>query len=455
MKIHPSDEVLEGLLQSLDEPGRRALRHLAECEPCRSRFAGPSSPGDPAPALPIRPSRSIEYDAAFERSWGAAAEWILVVARERGEARGLLAELREHTGEQREILLRNSRRFHTWGLFELLVEESLKASLEDPGDGETLGLLALRLADFLAAERYGAERLEDLRARAWAHVGNARRIRSDLQGAEEAFRKAWEHLETGSEDLFEKAILLDLDASLRRAQRRFDDAFRRLRRSVSLFLQLGERHRAGRALVNLATVHQYAGQPERSIPLLHQALELIDPEQEPRLLLVVRHNLVDCLAISGRFLEAQRALREARPLYEEFPDPRMRNRRKWVEGKIARGLSQLERAEALFLAARDGFLAEGIPYETALVSLDLALLYARQGRMEELKSLAAGMVPIFASRQIHREALAALAIFQRAVEAERAGVETVAEVAEYLRKARHAPDLRFEAGSSPTPGPGT
>jgi len=454
VKIHPSEEVLEGLLQSLDGAGQKALRHLIECEPCRSRLAGPSDSRDWAPVLPMRPARSMEYDTAFERSWSAAAEWIHVVARERGEAPDLLAELREHTGEQREILLRNSRRFHTWGLFELLVEESLKASLQDPGDGEALGLLALRLSDFLVAERYGVERLEDLRARAWAHVGNARRIRSDLQGAEEAFRNAWTHFEAGSGDLFEKAILLDLDASLRRAQRRFDDAFRRLRRSVSLFLQLGERHRAGRSLVNLATVHQYAGEPEHSIPLLHQALALIDPEQEPRLLLVVRHNLIDCLAISGRFLEAQRALREARPLYESFPDGRMRNRRRWVEGKIARGLGQPDRAESLFLTARDGFMAEGIPYETALVSLDLALLYAGQGRMEELKRLAAGMVPIFASRQIHREALAALAIFQRVVEAERAGVETVAEVAEYLRKARHAPELRFQAGS-PTPRPGT
>ena len=108
------------------------------------------------------------------------------------------------------------------------------------------------------------------------------------------------------------------------------------------------------------------------------------------------------------------------------------------------GLSQLGRAEALFLAARDGFLAEGIPYETALVSLDLALLYAGQGRTAELKRLAAGMVPIFASRQIHREALAALVFFRRAVEAERASVEMVAEVAQYLRRAQHAPELRFE-----------
>jgi hypothetical protein len=43
---------------------------------------------------------------------------------------------------------------------------------------------------------------------------------------------------------------------------------------------------------------------------------------------------------------------------------------------------------------------------------DLALLYAEQDKAAELKKLAAEIVPIFASRQIHREALAALSFLQ-------------------------------------------
>src|SRR5262249_15698707 len=120
------------------------------------------------------------------------------------------------------------------------------------------------------------------------------------------------------------------------------------------------------------------------------------------------------------------------------------NRRAWVEGRIARGLGQVAEAEALFVVARDGFLAEGIPYDTALVALELALIYAEQGRSAELKRLAAELVPIFSSQQIHREALAGLGFFRRAVEAERAEVEVVARVREFLRKARCAPDLPFQ-----------
>ncbi len=393
---------------------------------------------------PFRPVTSTSYEGVFERTRRLVARWMRVLEKERNEAPGLLAQLRSRTGEQREIMLRNSRRFHTWGLLELVVEQTLVTSLQDPRHGEEWGRLALRIADCLESGRYGAERLEDLRARTLAYVGNALRIQSDLAGADKTFRQALSHLRQGTGDLLEQAILLDLLASLRRSQRRFPESFKLLRRAVAAFLKLGDLHRAGRSLVNLSTGLLHAGLAEECVPVLVQALGLIDVEQEPRVLLFARHNLIAVLTDTGRFLEARRAYGEARPLYRRFPEASTQNRRIWLKGRISRGLGQREEAESLLLAARDGFLAEDIPYETALVSLDLAQLYAEQGRTAELKRLAAELVPIFASRQIHREALAALAFLQRAVEAERAGVEVVERVADYLRKARYAPDLAFQ-----------
>ncbi len=395
----------------------------------------------------FRPVRSTSYDDVFEHTRRLVARWTKVLERERVEAPGLLARLLLHTGEQREILLRNSRRFRTWGLLELVVEQTLEISLQDPRRGEEHGRLALRVADFLDAGRYGAERLEDLRARTWAYIGNSHRIQSDLAGAETAFRQGLAHLRSGTGDLLELAIFLDLLASLRRSQRRFRESFKLLRKAISAFSSLGDLHRAGRSMVNLSAALLYAGLAEESVPVLYRAMELIDPKQEPRLLLGAKHNLILVLTDTGRFLEAQRAYREARPIYRRFPEPSIQNRRRWVKGKISRGLGQAAEAESLFLAARDGFLAEDIPYETALVSLDLAQLFAEQGRTAELKRLATELVPIFTSRQIHREALAALAFLQQAVEAERAGVEVVERVADYLRRARYAPDLAFQGST--------
>jgi tetratricopeptide (TPR) repeat protein len=367
--------------------------------------------------------------------------WIQVQKEENGRA---TIPWLDSMGQQRDPLPESSSRANAGGFLELMVERSLAVSLQDPRRGEEWGRLALRVADSLDAGSYGVERLEDLRARALAYVGNARRIQSDLKDADRTFRQALVHLRRGTGALFELAVFLDLLASLRRSQRRFQESLRLLRKAVSIFLELGDRHRAGRSLINLSTVLLHMGRAEECVPVLYRALDLIDANQEPRVLLSAKHNLIAVLTDIGRFLEAREAYREARSLYLSFPDARLENRRTWLEGRIARGLGQIGEAESLFMTARDGFLAEDIPYETALVSLDLALLYAEQGRTAELKRLAAELVPIFTSRQIHREALVALAFLQRTAEVEGASIEVVERVAEYLRQARYAPDLPFK-----------
>jgi tetratricopeptide (TPR) repeat protein len=444
LKIHPNGFTLEEFLVSLSRPHLEVVDHLVGCATCRRRFQGlvrqRAMSKKTADILPW-PRRDAESAAPTKGQELLDRERTL--AKERAEAPSLFVELTRHTLEQRD-LLPSSPRFHSWGLLELLLERSLEAGINHPVRGEELGLLAVRLSEHLDAQFYGEALIEDLRARAWGYIGNSYRLRCDFQRADEIFATAYEHLRRGTQDSLERAILLDLEASLRREQRRFEQAFKLLRRAVALFLQSDQRHRAGRSLVNLSTVYHYAGDPEGGIPILFQAVELIDPEQEPRLLLCARHNLIDYLADSGRYLEAQRVYREARSLYRSFPDAWSQNRRKWVKGKIAFGLGQDEQAESLFRAAREGFIGEGIPYDTAFVSLDLAVLYARQGRVADLKVLAAEMAPLFSSLHIHSEALTALAYFRQAVETERASLALVNGIAAYLRRAEHDPSLRFQ-----------
>jgi pentatricopeptide repeat protein len=380
--------------------------------------------------------------------------WQAFYDRERFEAEALVAELMGHPPERQALLIQNSARFHTWGVYSRLLDLSWAESIQSSGAAEHLARLALLLADQLDASLYRTEAVEDLRARAWAYIGNMRRQRSDLAGADEALRTAAEHLRLGTGDPIEKALILDLKASLKRAQRKFGRAMSLLKRAHTIFLAAGDPHRAGRALINMATILHDSGSPEQGIPVLYQALELIDPLQEPWLLICVWHNLIDSLAEAGRVMEARRLFRKARALYRRFPEAVTQNRRMWVAGKIARGLGQDKEAEALFLEARASFLQEDTPFEVALVSLDLAALYAKQGRTEEIQRLAAEIVPVFSSRQVHREALAALAFWKQAVETETARRERiadiVADVASFLKRARYDPELRFTA---PAPQP--
>ncbi|HEX3529879.1 MAG TPA: hypothetical protein VH988_22695 [Thermoanaerobaculia bacterium] len=375
--------------------------------------------------------------------------WQALYDRERFEAQALVAELMGHSPERQVLIVQNSARFHTWGVYSRLLDLSWTESIRSLVTAEHLARLALLLADQLDVHLYRAEGIEDLRARAWAYIGNVRRQRSDLAGADDAFRTAAEHLRLGTGDPIEKAMLLDLKASLNRAQRKLGRAMSLLKRAHTIFLAAGDRHRAGRTLVGMELIHHQAGSPEEGIPLLYQALELIDSHQEPRLLIAVWHNLIDDLAEAGRAMEARRLFREARKLYLRFPEAVTQNRRTWVAGKIARGLGQDEEAEALFLEARASFLQESIPYEVALVSLDLAALYAKQGRSEEIKRLVEEIVPVFSSLQVHREALAALAFWQQAAETETARIaDVVADVASFLKRSQYDPELRFVASAA-------
>jgi tetratricopeptide (TPR) repeat protein len=448
LAIHPNDLRLEALYLANEREDQETLKHLSQCRRCRGRFrailrerqAGTgSSRGEEAE--PPHQLGGDDEDATQVDSLTLALA--LTLARERFAAPGLLVELIRCPAERREALL-GSLRFHTWGLFELLVERSLETVTRDPEGAEELGLLALDLSAHLNAFLYGAERIEDLRARSWAHIANARRLRSALRAADEAFRRAASHLSRGTGDPLERAILLDLEASLRRAQRRFPEALDLLRLAIDLFLETGNRHHAGRSLVKMSTVHYFTGDLDQAVPLLARAFDLIDAEQEPRLLLCARHNLIDYLSQAGHFQEAQEIYFQNRALYRDFVEPWVQNRRRWVKGRIARGLGQSDLAESLLLAARDGFVAEGIPYDTALISLEIAILYAEQGRTAELKRLAGEMVPIFSSLQIHREALAALTFLKQAIDSERADVEVVNAVAGYLKRAQHEPGIRFQ-----------
>jgi len=89
-------------------------------------------------------------------------------------------------------------------------------------------------------------------------------------------------------------------------------------------------------------------------------------------------------------------------------------------------------------------VARGIAFDSARACLDLAQLYLRQERSAEVKRLAGQMVAIFKAQEVPREALAAVILFQQAADQEKATVELAKKLSDYLRRAQHCPELRFE-----------
>jgi len=462
---HLDAEALEAILRGEENVpglGRRLIRHLlALCPQCRRTWEGAmagrqeASPGsgfDLASTLrsgeaPNPAGSTRSYEDVFEKVLARLRACQADLERERAEAPALLAELATAPEPRQECLLREDARFHTWGVANLLLLESQGATFEDPEVARTLAHLAVFVAERLDPAFYGAAFRRDVLALAWACLGNARRVGTDLRGAAVALDAAEEHLERGVGDPLTRAQVLTLKASLRRDQRRFAEAEALLNAVIAIYRQVGEPHLEGRSLIKQAEGFRTSGRPADALPLLRQALGLIDEGEDARLLLCAHHNLASCLVDLGRLEEAEAVLADSRPLYDRHPDFSTRLRRRWLAGSLAAARGEEGEAEAAFTEVHRGFIDRGLGYDAALVALDLAALHAAAGRTEEVKALAEEMLPIFRSRDVHREAIATLLIFQRAALAEAVTVDMVRQMAEHLRQARHNPELRYEEPS--------
>jgi hypothetical protein len=177
--------------------------------------------------------------------------------RERAEAPALAAELAALPPDRREERLRRDGRFQTWGLCELLLTQSLDTAL-DPAAADTLAGLALAGADRLDPSRHAAPVVEDLKARAWAAAGEARRRQGDLAGAEEAVRAAASRLAHGTGDLLVEARLLEFEAAVRRDQRRGGEAAALLKLAAARYRESGETQLLERVLAARAEVLRHA-----------------------------------------------------------------------------------------------------------------------------------------------------------------------------------------------------
>jgi tetratricopeptide (TPR) repeat protein len=405
------------------------------------------SPAEPAAAPDAadaaNAANAADENAAWDHLFASLEARLAVATAEREQAPALVAELLARSREDQPVLLRLDRRLQTLAVCELLIERCFEEGFRDSGRSLDLADLGLLLAGLLDGERYGRSVVQDLQARAWAYLGNARRIAFDLAGAEEALARAERLADGGSADPLEEARILDLRASLLSDQGKFEQAAELLEVVIDIYDDLREPHRKGRAMISKGLFLGYSGWPEEAIREIRKGLGLIDWEREPRLVLGARHNLAWLLADCGRLEEAERQLARLRQSGHVISDAWTELRFAWLDGRIAARRGRHGEAEALLRQVQSGFLAEGHGYDASLVALELARLYLEAGRLAEVKELATGMLEVFLSQDIHRQALAALATFQQAAELDCATPCLVQEISTYLLRARKNPQLRF------------
>lgn len=352
------------------------------------------------------------YGAAFDRVAARLGDHLDRVLRESREASALLEELLLEPRERRLERVCSEPRLWLLKLCERLEAASRRAWAGEPATAVEMAELAVEVAERLDPLGYGEVLVTDARALAWAYLGNARRIASDLGRAEEALVHAEQLYRQLGADLLTEAEILVFQASLRNTQGRFAEAAGLLDHALWLYREAGDLHQEGRTLLLKGMVLGDGGDFAAAVASLAEGLPLVDPAAEPRLLLVAHHNLAWYLCDHGRHGEAAEALERSRPLYRELGDRMDLVRLRWLEGRIALGLGRTGEAAQALGRARDAFLEEEIGVDAALVSLDLAVAHARLGDTEGVRRIVSESLPVFQACRVEPDALASLLLLR-------------------------------------------
>jgi tetratricopeptide (TPR) repeat protein len=449
--IHLGKGEIESFLAGrLPPAGRRrvVLHLLAGCSLCGRRMKTLA-----APLLGKEPWMAAEevaeerYEETISRVKTIAPSLLKRWRKETAKLEQALALLDQVPGGLGDVRLpwRQIQSLHGWPLCEALLRKSYELRFSDPKRMLDLADSAAGVAEHIRLEKYPWPGfVADLRARAFAELGNAYRVNDRLSEADAAFERAEEFLEEGTGDPVLHARVLDLLASLRSDQRRLEETIALLDQVHGLYLEADDPHLAGRALISMGGATRCLGHPREAVGMFEKGLRLLTPERDAQLVAIAQQGLLDALTDAGEYRLASRRLFQSNLRVAFAAEPLNLLRLLWVEGKIHAGLGRPARAERAFLEVRREFLRLGQVYDASLVGLELSVLWLRQGRATEVRTLAKEMHETFEALGVEREAVRALQFMREACRVQAVTVSMIERVRTFLQRLPSLPGLRFE-----------
>lgn len=421
---------------------RRAVRHLASgCEACRQLLIATAPRVTPFWRLERFPEEA--YDAPIDRALRSVRKLLPKIEQDR-ERRDRGLDLLRERGGWAGITPAEQRSFQgLWPHIEILLQRSFDARYSNPREMLELAQIAQQVSERLDGGRYGEHLVFDLQARVWGELGNAYRVNEKYQEADSAFVTAHRHLDQGTGDLFLRAHLWDLESSLRRAQRRFDEALGLLANAHSAYRKLGDRNSVARTLMRKGSCLKYASRLLEAVKWMQKAVRQIDPACEPQLAATASHNLLDALIDTGQIAEAGRFLLESGLRKTFVHDPLNLLRLRWVEAKILAGHGRLADAERVFGDVRAGFREYELHYDAALAGVDLALVRVKQG--QDVRDLARELYSECRSQGVNPQAVRALHTFEILTRHKAVTVPRVERLRGFLAQLQHDPRLAFDS----------
>ena len=355
----------------------------------------------------------------------AADQWERLKSRSNAELGGLVEAFPE---------------LHTRELAVLMAYASVEVAPDDAGRAVAVARAAHRIGELAGGE--GAERwaLEGLTL---ALLVNALRVANEPKEADTVFTRAlayWGKAAAEGQVLLPRWRLLDLEASLRRCQRRFPEALARLAEAQVAAPPEG----MARVLAHRAEVLVALGDSEGALAALREAGPLADLSPEPRLRLTVRFNTGSLLVDLGRYEEAERHWPQIQAAMVAPAKALDENLMVWLRARIDAGLGRVAEAREGFDRARNEYKKRTMAASYAVVSLERAVLDLKEGRYAEVRMLAEEMAWIFKAKGLHEEALAALTLFRTAAKREALTVDLTERMVRYLYRAQYDPELKFD-----------
>jgi tetratricopeptide (TPR) repeat protein len=418
MPKHPDRETLRRFVTGglPSEDAHRIDHHLSICSGCRDHSDKISTGLTRLLESWLRPG----YDETFARAADRAAERLAHFIEDSRSSGDLLAELLQTPAHERRRRIAGDEKFHSPKLSQLFQSRSREAWSSDRNLALEMADCAVEVTQHLGSGRYGSSIVEDARALAWAYLGNAFRISSDLWRAERALQQAWLHHALAGEDAHTETELLMFTASLRKDQHRYGEALQLSDRAISIFREVEDRYLEGTALILKGVILGRHGQIlgehgriRQALPILRAGLERIDPERDPELVFKGKHNLILFLAEGGAPRKAWKMFEQERYLQPDLGSVDLA-RYRWIEGRIATNLSEFARAEPALREARDSFLSCDLGIEVFLTSLDLAQVYALSGRLKQVKETLRELIPLGEALGLDKDVVLARLLYEQA-----------------------------------------
>lgn len=284
-----------------------------------------------------------------------------------------------------------------------------------------IGLLeeALRHKVLADASRVADESgLENLAVEIHTERGNIFRLLGQHPEAELAFQTAlaaWEQASGSAEALLN---LGDLYGSLLIDLRRFAEADLLFARLSSRFKDQGDAARAAKLTVLRTQAAIYANDLERALRYSLEAFRLLRDTDLLEMRLNAAQHTIALNVQLGDFKEASDGADAIRAQYQRHMGAGDRAKFLWLDAQIYSGLRLHGVADGLFRRAKAQFEQIGLPFQAALVGLDLAVRLVETRRSSEARELITSeLVYTFRSVGVAREGLASLILLERATEA--------------------------------------